>query len=88
MTRFGDIIKDLIYNSAAASSSSSDSKERDAIIKKVEQDFSACDSKIDGYIRASSKDLSNLIKVFNEIAKKINITSKESTRDFIKKPTP
>jgi hypothetical protein len=66
------IIKDLIYNSAAASSSSSDSKERDAIIKKVEQDFSACDSKIDGYIRASSKDLSNLIKVFNEIAKKID----------------
>ena len=61
------IIKDLIYNNAGTGNT----KERDNIIKKVEQDFASCDARIDQYIRNSSKDLSNLIKVFNEIAKKI-----------------
>lgn len=71
------IIKDLMYNSAG---SSGNTKERDQIIKKVEQDFANCDARIDQYIRNSSKDLSNLIKVFNEIAKKIeNSREKVST---------
>ncbi len=64
------IIKDLKYNSVG----SENTKERDSIIKKVEQDFSSCDAKIDQYIRNSSKDLTNLIKVFNDIRKKIEMS--------------
>ena len=60
--RLINIIKDLYYENT---------KERDRIIKDVEQEFNECDQHIDQYIRKSSLDLSRLIKVFNEIAKKI-----------------
>ena len=66
-----NIIKDLFYNA-----SGENTEERDRIIKKVEHQFQECDANIDQYIRRSSKDLSHLIKVFNEIAKKIE-TSRE-----------
>lgn len=46
-------------------------EERDRIIKKVDYQFAECDSRIDKYIRTSSKDLSRLIKLFNEMARKI-----------------
>ena len=62
-----NIIKDLYYNSGGENTD-----ERDRIIKKVEIQFNECDNRIDKYIRTSSKDLSRLIKVFNEIAKKID----------------
>ena len=61
-----NIIKDLYYNSGGENTD-----ERDRIIKKVEVQFNECDNRIDKYIRTSSKDLSRLIKVFNEIARKI-----------------
>lgn len=68
-----NIIKDLFYNA-----SGENTEERDRIIKKVEHQFQECDANIDQYIRRSSKDLSRLIKVFNEIAKKI-----ESSREKV-----
>ncbi|CAF1009301.1 unnamed protein product [Brachionus calyciflorus] len=61
-----NIIKELFYNS-----SSGNTDERDKIIKKVDVQYAECDARIDKYIRNSSKDLSRLIKVFNDIAKKI-----------------
>jgi hypothetical protein len=61
-----NIIKELFYNT-----SGENTEERDRIIKKVDIQFNECDSRIDKYIRNSSKDLSKLIKLFNEIAKKI-----------------
>ncbi len=61
-----NIIKDLFYNA-----SGENTEERDRIIKKVETQFTECDTNIDQYIRRSAKDLSHLIRVFNEIAKKI-----------------
>jgi hypothetical protein len=64
-----DIIKSLYYNS-----NTGNTDERDKIIKNVEAQFSECDTRIDKYIRNSSKDLSRLIKVFNEIAKKIEVS--------------
>ena len=76
-----NIIKDLFYNA-----SGENTEERDRIIKKVELQFTECDANIDQYIRRSSKDLSHLIKVFNEIAKKIeNSREKVShSRDALK----
>lgn len=61
-----NIIKQLFYNS-----SGENTEERDKIIKKVDSQYTECDGRIDKYIRESSKDLSRLIKVFNEIASKI-----------------
>ena len=68
-----NIIKDLFYNA-----SGENTEERDRIIKKVEHQFQECDANIDQYIRRSSQDLSRLIKVFKEIAKKI-----ESSREKV-----
>ncbi len=64
-----NIIKDLFYNS-----SGENTDERDRIIKKVDIQFNECDARIDKYIRHSSKDLTHLIKVFNDIAKKIEVS--------------
>lgn len=61
-----NIIKELFYNS-----SGENTEERDKIIKKVDIQYNECDARIDKYIRNSSKDLSRLIKVFNDIAKKL-----------------
>lgn len=76
-----NIIKELYYNA-----SSENTDERDRIIKKVDSQFADCDTRIDKYIRTSSKDLSRLIKLFNEMARKIetsraNVTS---SRDALK----
>ena len=76
-----NIIKDLHYNA-----SSEHTDERDRIIKKVDKQFSDCDERIDKYIRYSSKDLTRLIKVFNEIAKKIEVSRAHvsNSRDQLK----
>ena len=59
-----NIIKTLYYDKT-------DIEKRDEVITRIEKDFIACDSNIDMYIRSSSKDLSKLIKVFNDVSKKI-----------------
>lgn len=61
-------------------------EERDRIIKKVDQQFAECDTRIDKYIRTSSKDLSRLIKLFNEMARKIETsrTNVSSSREALK----
>lgn len=64
-----NIIKELFYNAR-----DENTDERDRIIKKVDSQFVECDSRIDKYIRNSSKDLSHLIKLFNEIATKIELS--------------
>ena len=61
-----NIIKQLFYNT-----SGENTQERDNIIKRVDSQYNECDGRIDKYIRESSKDLSRLIKVFNDIASKI-----------------
>lgn len=67
-----NIIRTLFYNK-------SDTNERDRLVKHVEKEFQECDKRIDMYIRNSSKDLSRLIKVFNDISNKI-----ENSRHSIK----
>ena len=59
-----NIIRTLFYNK-------SDIDERDRVIKRIESEFIDCDGRIDMYIRNSSKDLSRLIKVFNDVSRKI-----------------
>ena len=76
-----NIIRELFYNS-----NGENTEERDRIIKKVDIQFSECDARIDKYIRTSSKDLTRLIKVFNDIAKKIEQSraSVSQSRDSLK----
>ena len=76
-----NIIRELFYNS-----NGENTEERDRIIKKVDLQFNECDARIDKYIRTSSKDLTRLIKVFNEIAKKIEQSraSVSHSRDALK----
>lgn len=62
-----NIIRTLYYDKA-------DIDERDRLIKRIETEFHECDQRIDMYIRSSSKDLSRLIKVFNDVSKKIENT--------------
>jgi hypothetical protein len=70
-----NIIKDLYYNSTTGGGSGGgaggSTTERDNIISRVDKQFEECDGRIDKYIRNSSKDLTRLIKVFNDIARKI-----------------
>ena len=63
------IIREVIDKSNGEST-----EERDRIIRKVDDQFEQCDTRIDKYIRSSSKDLTKLIKVFNDIAKKIDVS--------------
>jgi hypothetical protein len=51
--------------------SKDDKNEVDLQIKRLESEFVDCDARIDMYIRNYSKDLTRLIKVFNDIWKKI-----------------
>ena len=81
-----NIIKELHYDSTTGGSSSGNTDERDKIIRRVDTQFSDCDARIDKYIRNSSKDLTRLIKVFNDIAKKIESSraSVKQSRDALK----
>lgn len=77
-----NIIRDLYHNSNGGGTSD----EQNRIIQKVDKEFESCDNRIDKYIRNSSKDLSNLIKVFNDIAKKIELSraNVSHSRDALK----
>jgi hypothetical protein len=95
-----NIIRGLFYESTghgrisigAFGDSSSANKEgervdeRNNIIARVDSQFNECDERIDKYIRNSSKDLTRLIKVFNDIAKKIEVSrgSVKQSRESLK----
>jgi hypothetical protein len=74
-----NIIRTLFYNK-------SDVDERDRLIKRIETEFVDCDGRIDMYIRSSSKDLSRLIKVFNDVSRKIehSRTAVANSREALK----